>query len=414
MKRTNWILCNPLFHMHTKQNLHIRGALLHHRLPGGSAARVHAAICSELRDPPQADPWASFLPEDWRLLVNMVHQDREGLGPLLYWQLEKNHWSQSVPPSVRSALAQMYYNTVAHNALLFSEYHKLADEFNRAMLPFVPIKGIALAQEVYPHAGLRPMGDLDLLVPASRADEAVRLAAGAGYTPAEAEIQEGINAAVAYNAFLLGGEKRRIGLELHWNLMGGAEDERRVPMDWFWRHMIAGERHELRLEPSVHLLYLTAHLMIRHGGYLERMIWFVDLDRLIRSSSIDWALFASSARQFAWGGAARLALEKISNDFGTPIPEGLADELASGEEWEAFLTRRRRKAAATTRFQRTWMDMRHLSMFSRIKYLLALVFPSYEYMRWRYRPKNTLALLGCYPARWFDALRDGWRSLVKR
>jgi hypothetical protein len=93
-------------------------------------------------------------------------------------------------PAARERCAQAYYHTAARNLLIYQELsHILAalattDSFSisdfgfgisqfairnpQFAIPTVVLKGAALATTLYPSIGLRPMGDIDLLVPQDR------------------------------------------------------------------------------------------------------------------------------------------------------------------------------------------------------------------------------------------------------
>ena len=68
------------------------------------------------------------------------------------------------------------------------------------------LKGAALAITVYDSIGLRPMGDLDLLVPEERLAEAVARLKALGYVQPHPDMAAGFNALFGHHVNLQGGQ----------------------------------------------------------------------------------------------------------------------------------------------------------------------------------------------------------------
>ena len=148
------------------------------------SSRIDNRILSQvISGDPQAVDWTSFSREDWTLFLRAAQ--REGVGPLLYWQLSKSGNLASVPENVRDALRAMYVHTWAQNQQILRELEILTRLFHEKQIPLVVLKGACFALTIYPDVGLRPMGDLDILVPASRLAEAVGIAKSLGYMDAD-------------------------------------------------------------------------------------------------------------------------------------------------------------------------------------------------------------------------------------
>ena len=109
---------------------------------------------------------STFAPNDWRLLVATAW--REGVAPLLYHTLRETGWLANAPPDVQADLRQAYYAITARNLLIYRELSRILAALSP--LPAVVLKGAAVAATLYPNIGLRPMGDLDLLVPQGQLD----------------------------------------------------------------------------------------------------------------------------------------------------------------------------------------------------------------------------------------------------
>ncbi|MGC9334415.1 MAG: nucleotidyltransferase domain-containing protein, partial [Anaerolineae bacterium] len=84
--------------------------------------------------------------------------------PLAYARL-RELGGDRVPPKVMAQLQGNYYANLAHIVRLQASLAQIVTALQAAGLQPIVLKGGALAGTVYPDPGLRPMGDLDLLVP---------------------------------------------------------------------------------------------------------------------------------------------------------------------------------------------------------------------------------------------------------
>jgi hypothetical protein len=158
-------------------------------------------------------------------------------------------------------------------------------------------KGPAVARR-YPELGLRPMGDIDILLPVadhSRALEALRRArwhvvraGGPGH----------------YDTQLIHSEVPSLSLEVHYGLEPSSERvtaldpaalwERRVPLD------CAGTP-AFGLSPADELVVLAAHAGKPFHGF-TRLVWIADLAMIVgdaarRGSPIDWDAVSTAAEE---------------------------------------------------------------------------------------------------------------------
>ena len=125
---------------------------------------------------------AAVIP-DWNRLVAAARSER--VVPLLAHAIERGQLAPACPPAdARSALRREYLAAAAKAAILGDEAARLLSTFARAGLPVIALKGLALAETIYPNPALRPMEDLDLLVRTDDLPAAVRLLAEAGYREA--------------------------------------------------------------------------------------------------------------------------------------------------------------------------------------------------------------------------------------
>jgi len=345
----------------------------------------------------------------------------EGVGPLLYWALTRLGKIPRLPQVIANCLRAMYFSTRMNNEQIMQELVTLTQQFDEAGISVVALKGICLALTIYPDLGLRPMVDLDLLIPDSAWADATLIAKRSGYVEAVPEAFPGLDALLDH---ALGLKKRAtpfITLELHKTLVAGQSFNHSVPVDWFWRQTepISGMYstrvipHLLMLTPTAQLLYACAHAMLQHGGRETSLRWLYDLDRLIHvyAGRVDWELLLLQARHFAWGSAVCAALLEAVNLFDTPVPAHVLEDLSGQADRNTQQVATLQEWPATHTVEE-YQKLKSLHGMARLKLVLALAIPGPAYMRWRYEMKSDWALPGYYVYRWWGILKDGVQTIL--
>jgi len=91
-----------------------------------------------------------------------------GMGPWLFNRLKNRHLETLLNAQDLSLLRQSYVQTTMANRHKLSVYSEVKSLLDANGIGMAALKGMALAFTVYPDEGLRPMGDIDLLVEASQ------------------------------------------------------------------------------------------------------------------------------------------------------------------------------------------------------------------------------------------------------
>lgn len=356
---------------------------------------------------------------DWDVLARTAHA--EGVGPLLYWQLSQSGQLSSLPEETRDFLLLLYGGTRIQNQEICKQLESLARAFHQAGIELVALKGISLALTVYPDIALRPLGDMDVLVPKAKLGKAVAIAKSLGYQDAKLEASPGLNALLNHEICLCKPGPQPFTLELHHSLVADQSFSYAVPVDWFWEQT---ERlnppysaydfgNLLMLAPEAQILYAAGHAMLQHGGANTPLRWFYDLDLLVRhySGSLDWPLLLSQAKTFEWSSALEAALAQTVAYFDTPIPESVRASLAASHDRHRGLVALK-QTQPTTHILQEHQKLLSLNFYGRLRLVLALLVPSLAYMRWRYRLQNPWLLPLYYLYRWWGILKDAVRTLL--
>jgi hypothetical protein len=439
---------------------------------------THHTLCRLLSSQADIAFTSTLGPDDWHVLAATAQ--REGVAPLLYYWLNQAGWLDKVPPDVQADLRQAYYGTTAINFLVYRELSRILTTFSAPLqpaiyasqsaisnsqssirnpqseIPVVVLKGAALAATLYPNIGLRPMGDLDLLVPKERLAEATARLEALGYVEPYPDIVTGFNALFGHHVHLQGGQDIHLAVELHWTLVGSEHDWRSPSLPWFWTQTEewkmenGGWKREDRaqlptsnlqpstsyaqsvtctepsrsihiLTPTAHLLYLCAHLMLQHGEARSSLRWFYDIYLLVKREGqrIQWDELVARAREFRWAPAVYAALKgardrfrgSLAGEGDTWLPPAVLEALAETSDLQASQLIARRAERLQTRATRTLAAASALSPRACLRFLLAIAVPSPVYVRWRYKPRPSWLWPLCYLYRWLDILHKGLATL---
>ena len=373
-------------------------------------------LCALLRGHLDETGWESWDEAGWDSQVAEAH--RQGVAPLVYWEFSRAGHLGRLPDTARSRLRHLYAATLMQNELRFKELESLSRALSQARIPLVVLKGACYALTIYPDPGLRPMGDLDVLVPAARLEEAVRIAHSLGYRETHPEASPGLTQLLSHHVFL---QKNTppASLEIHYSLVADKTFKYAVAVDWFWEQVeplasASSGRFEnlLMLTPTAQLLYAASHLMLQHGGYRAPLRWFHDLDRLIRhyEARLDWDLLLAQAGVFEWGSALRAAVAQIEAYFETPVPPSARAALSAQTDRHAALVAFKQEPSETHVLAEA-RALASLNWWGRLRLVLALLVPSPAYMRWRYHFQGNGPLPRYYLLRWRGIFTDMLRTL---
>jgi hypothetical protein len=160
------------------------------------------------------------------------------------------------------------------------------------------------------------------------------------------------------------------------------------------------------------LLYLAAHLILKHGDGDDSLRWYYDLHLLIErwGDRIDWGALLDQARIFGWENALSAGVLGAADRFNTPLPPDLAAALREVALPERSV--RMGEKPKQSPLEKTIAELGGLNWKSRIRLIITLIFPSRETIQWRYQPEPAWAWPLYYPYRWMLIVKEGIVHLV--
>jgi len=360
---------------------------------------LYRTLCRLLSAPQNAEnqPLDELDDATWESLISLA--ESEGAAPLLYSRFQAGGWPAGISSRARASLTGAYYRSVARYSLLKLELEKILNALADADIPAVVLKGMALAGRIYPDPALRPMSDLDLLIPAGKVKAALGCLEGCGY-----RVQKS-----SYHTVLWGGPGGQVNVELHWSLtpgLNGRGQENGLNILWKSAYPLE-DLPGLAFDPETDLLYLAAHLILQHGGR-PRLIWLYDLHLYLsaHAARLDWPALFERAALLGWELPLAAALSQTQTKLGSPLPED-CERLCAGALQLAPMG-----YADFMVWNRAALDELPLSL--RVRFLMNLLFPAKAYILWRYRPRPAWLWPLCYLERVAALMRQAAAHGLRR
>ncbi|WP_289054362.1 nucleotidyltransferase family protein [Carboxylicivirga marina] len=204
-----------------------------------------------------------------------------GLAAWCYAKHKNGHLRCLDESSLKQWKSIYFQNTIQYQKYL-AVYNKVSQLLRDAGIPVMALKGIALASSLYLDDGLRPMGDIDILVPEGSGFDALKVLLSKGAEPLvvpRSRYHEQVDAHV--RAIKIDG----VMVEIHQRLFTLGSNYHTPEVDFF-NHAISINKqgHEIvRLNDVMMAYHLVAHAIkgIEMGGL--RLGWLLDVALLFNS-----------------------------------------------------------------------------------------------------------------------------------
>jgi len=263
---------------------------------------------------------------EWQRITELGAVDFSSWNLLpLVW---RNLSNQGMTDDPLLAECQGYYRYHwAKNQVLLNHAAGWVATWQAKGVPVVVLKGIPLLIDCYRDAGLRPMADVDLLVPMDRVQEVAALLRADGWTKhihREEWNSVTLEAQQSYNW-----QKNGAHLDLHWHV-----DERCTEpgvTDWQWSMVqplqIKGVTTR-QLCPEHLLVHVCSHGMIWNPGQAP-FRWLADADYILRryGATFDWSRVLEASERMNVRLVLRHGLTYAAAELRLPVPAAVLAEL---------------------------------------------------------------------------------------
>jgi Uncharacterised nucleotidyltransferase len=276
-----------------------------------------------------ADHMAAMNEADWQSLCKAATQHR--LEPILHHHCQQRGSEWVVPQNVRAHWASAYRQSALRSLSVSLSLARLDSLLNKASIPYAALKGAWLSQHAYAHPALRPMRDIDIVVPVEMAVLAFNMLIEAGYSRKPGDIMP-LDHALLHHKHLppLWCPISKTSIEVHSRLIGdipGSCDgagtiidtaallTRRIAED-------SGGRPISYPSPTDTLLHLIVHSAHEHR-FNNGPLVMNDIAVILMKDEIEWDRFWLMAKAGGWTRGCHL-LFAMTKTYHSHIDAGMA------------------------------------------------------------------------------------------
>lgn len=364
--------------------------------------------------PPPSDPTA------WEAIGEQAV--RHGLAALCYGKLVQGGLCGRVPPGRLASLKRLASFWTARNLMLARELAVILRGCAARHLPCIPIRGPALAEDLYGEPTLRPMGDLDLLVRREDIAEIAVVLGELGFI--EMDRRPGFARAFANTAEFVKEAHGWLTVEPHWSLAYPPFADR-LDMDQVWRRSRRGVAVGMDtrvLSRTDLVLHLCFHLS--HAAASAPLLWYGELAHLLRrdAGAIDWPEIVRIARATGQAPLVAAVLHTIKDLFDAHMPDALLTELTkagaerhahgAGAPLEARLVRLLAEASHVDGRESLALLFALKGVRRKLRYAIGILFPTATFMRLHYGLPGRPRLCYWYLARLAFLTRESVKGLA--
>jgi hypothetical protein len=263
---------------------------------------------------------------DWRRLTDFetdIESATFRLLPLLYHNLHNHGFQDPLMPRLKG----IYRNSWSKNQLLFFHAGKIVQFFNDHRIRTLLMKGIPYSLLYYRNHGVRPMSDIDLLIPKTQCLSAIELLRNSGWKLHEPQF---LSFTLQYGRSVTFSDEENRELDLHWHPIFESHGD--ITETDFWDSSVPLEVSGVQTRTFC----LTDHLFhtIVHGLRYNPeppLRWIADAWYMIVKSetAINWDRLMYQTRRFSVNLQVKNGLGFLLENFQVPIPSGVLTELES-------------------------------------------------------------------------------------
>jgi hypothetical protein len=245
--------------------------------------RAFNVVCAELRAGLLGDLCFEKLPPvSWELLIES--SSHHNVTPALSWCLK----DKAVPPDIRSYFDAILCLNRTRNGGIVDGLARVVTALNAIEIEPVLLKGVShLIEDLYPAQGLRVVGDIDVLMPDGRANDAAAALQRVGFSVSKYHLESHLHLPV------LRDNETGLCVELHTRV---EVKEAVIPTAWFRERTCPFPFRGLKLrvpEPTASIGLNIVHSQLNHEGYQTsgielRQLLDLAMIRARHESAIDW------------------------------------------------------------------------------------------------------------------------------
>lgn len=375
-------------------------------------AKLFLSVKETDTKPPENDPI-------WTCLVEKSRQ--EGVSAVLFHNITKYHLEDLVPGDSYRGLSNDYFTNLKRNLSIIGALREVLAAFQKAGIPCIVLKGISLAEHLYPNMAMRGMSDVDVLVRKRDLFKADDCLSRLGYASRDSSAAKAVNNPVGYLASL---EYRKndaspLNLHLHWHTVNTSVPATMfvddIDLDRLWESaepICVADGQALMLRPEHLIIYLCEHAL-RVGHSFDRLILICDIFFALKTleSTIDWSFLVKESRRFNLSRFVYFGLSIVKHHTSLAIPDESLDKLKPadiswGEKFFLSLQFNNRRIPGSSYFIYLAMNR---SLTDKIRFITRTFFPPRQILLQRRHAKGSESTKSYYLSR----IREIFSSIIR-
>jgi len=309
----------------------------------------------------------------WEPIAHLA--ETEGIAGLLYRHLKSAN-GIAPPEAFLKRLETLYHQTTFATRAVLEEAKRLSGVLEQDNISVIAIQGLSLI-DLYGDTGLRPFGDMDILVQPSRKERIKHLLKKIGF-----QVSNDVYPDLFY--------KTGIWIDIHTHVLNLDRIRARqylFPKDLnvLWDRAVpffSASKGLLRLEPHDNFIMLSAHTL-KHG--YSKLIWLVDLHESllkIAERTDGWEAVVERARFWHQEKTVLYSLIILEGMFGTRFPDRVKKKLGIHKlgKMEEYLLRLKLKGFASTEYYMALCFFSIRKIRHKIGFIKETIFPRDEIM----------------------------------
>lgn len=343
---------------------------------------------------------------NWNYILETLN--KEGISEVLNLNIKMYRLYDCIPKIIYENLADQYYNNLRKYMSIISALKALLTLFKEHQIPCLMLKGIALAELIYPGIALRGMSDIDILVKKDDLYAIDDLLSSQGYISRDSSVSRAIHNPEGYLASL---EYRKddasiLNLHVHWHMVNTSVPAtmfiKQVNIDRIWEKALTAKVADvevLTLCPEHLVIYLCEHAL-RVGHSFDRLILLCDIYYAIKTyvNNFDWNFMIEESRRFNLDRFVFFGLSIVKHYSSLNIPDEYLrrlkpDNISLGEKLFLHLQYNNRRIRGSSYFIYLAMN-RNLS--DKFSFLFRTFFPPAPILLQRQRIRDARSLKSYY------------------
>jgi hypothetical protein len=361
---------------------------------------------------------------DWPALSGRA--EREGVSAVLFHNIKKYGLDELLPADTCRNLSEHYYTNLKRNLRIIGALREVLASLNEAGIPSLVLKGIALAECIYPDVAMRGMSDVDLLVRKSdlfRVDDRL---SSLGYAAQDSSAARAVHNPAGYLASLeyLRQGPSSLNLHVHWHPVNSsvpaAVFAERIDVDGLWEQAVTvtvADSRSLMLRPEHQIIYLCEHAL-RIGHSFDRLILVCDIHYTLKAfeHALDWDFVIEESRRFNLSRFVYHGLSIVKHHAPQAIPDACIAKLrppgiSRGEKYFLRLQLTSRRIRGSSYF--IYLAM-HRGLFAKIRFIIRTFFPPVPILLQRRHRREDEHPVSLYLGRIGEIFSHAWKGLASR